>query len=95
MFWWRFLYLRVSCLRFFTDPSVSPTMAKVRRSNEWTESDAVAEVATADPSDFVLETFLPEYVDRISRFIESSSVLCSSQNREDGAAEGEPTEADR
>ncbi|XP_005932040.2 actin cytoskeleton-regulatory complex protein PAN1 [Haplochromis burtoni] len=69
-------------------------MAKVRRSNEWTESDAVAEVAAADPSDFVLETFPPEYVDRISRFIESSSVLCSSQNREDGAAEGEPTEAD-
>lgn len=70
-------------------------MAKVRRSNEWTESDAVAEVAAADPSDFVLETFPPEYVDRISRFIESSSVLCSSQNREDGAAEEEPTEADR
>lgn len=67
-------------------------MAKVRRSNEWTESDAVAEVAAAD---LVLETFPPEYVDRISRFIESSSVLCSSQNREDGAAEGEPTEADR
>lgn len=67
-------------------------MAKVRRSNEWTESDAVAEVAAAD---LVPETFPPEYVDRISRFIESSSVLCSSQNREDGAAEGEPTEADR
>ncbi|XP_063344295.1 trichohyalin-like [Pelmatolapia mariae] len=69
-------------------------MAKVRQSNEWTESDAVAEVAAADPSDFVLETFPPEYVDRISRFIESSSVLCSSQNREDNAAEGEPAEAD-
>ncbi|CAI5692364.1 unnamed protein product [Oreochromis niloticus] len=88
------LYLRVSCLRFFTDPSVSPTMAKVGQSNEWTESDAVAEIATADPSDFVLETLPPEHVERISRFIESSSVLCSSQNREDGATEGEAAEAD-
>lgn len=70
-------------------------MAKVGQSNEWTESDAVAEVATADPSDFVLETLPPEHVERISRFIESSSVLCSSQNREDGATEGEAAEADR
>ncbi|XP_030602487.1 phoenix [Archocentrus centrarchus] len=58
-------------------------MPKVRQTKEWTKSDALAEVTAADPCDFVLETSPPDFVEKISQLLGSSSVV---QTGRDGAA---------
>lgn len=58
-------------------------MPKVRHTKEWTKADALAEIISAEPCDFVLETAPPDYVEKISQLLGSSS---AGQTGQDGAA---------
>lgn len=48
------------------------TMAGVHKSSSWTQSGAFAGVVSAEPCHLVLETSPPDYVKKISRYLESS-----------------------
>ncbi|XP_035522085.1 phoenix [Morone saxatilis] len=47
-------------------------MADVRNSLSWTQSDALAEVVSAESCHIALEPSPPDYVEKISRYLESS-----------------------
>lgn len=47
-------------------------MAGVRKSLNWTQSDSIAEAVSAESCHIVLETSPADYVEKISRYLESS-----------------------
>lgn len=69
---------------------LSYTMTGVHNSVNWTQSDAIAEVVSADACHIVLETSPPDYVEKISRYLECSV----GQSRQDKGCD-DPPEAER
>lgn len=65
-------------------------MTRVGNSLNVTQSDAIAEAISAESCHIVLETSPPDYVQKISRYLESSG----GQSRQDKACTN-PAEADR
>lgn len=47
-------------------------MTGVHNALNWTRSDAVAEAVSAESCQIMLETSPPDYVEKISRYLESS-----------------------
>lgn len=65
-------------------------MTEVRNSLTRTQFDAIAEVVSAESFHIVLETNPPDYVEKISHYLES----CVGKSGQENVSNG-PAEADR